>query len=213
MGTLSVRENVVPLDVTITRYGNATPSDGNIFAISNVQTNNQETTRQTFQEYFAPGQFNALSDADKLSLPSFELYDAGVTVGSNAIDSGKDSPRTTVYEERYIDSPMSYSRSTGSYLMAADISAALSRQGAGFVSPLKNTGLGKYSAGPATAAITTSEESYVVANTNDLSVRSDVSSASGVTYFQARSALNTYLAGNPADAGNLQIVTLYEAAA
>ncbi len=49
MGTLSVRENVVPLDVTITRYGNATPSDGNVFAISDVQINGQEATRKTFQ--------------------------------------------------------------------------------------------------------------------------------------------------------------------
>ena len=213
MGTLSVRETVVPLDFTITRYGNATPSDGNLFAISDVQINNQETTTQTFPEYFAPGQFNDLSDADKLSLPSFEPHDAGVTIGSTAVDSGKDSARTVVYEERYVDSPMSYSRPTGPYLMAADINAALSRQGAGFVAPVLNSGLRKYASGPATAAITTSEEGYVVANTNDLSVRSDISSASGVTYFQARAALNSHLAANPADSGDLQIVTLYEAAA
>ena len=90
MGTLSVRENVTPLDVPITRYGNATPSDGTEFAISDVTINNQETQRQTLQEYFAPGQFNALSDADKLGAPSFELYDAGVTIGSSEIDAGED---------------------------------------------------------------------------------------------------------------------------
>ena len=76
-----------------------------------------------------------------------------------------------------------------------------------------NSGLGKYASGPATAAITTSEESYVVANTDDLAMRSDISSVSGVTYFQARAALNSHLAANPADSGDLQIVTLYEAAA
>jgi hypothetical protein len=213
MGTLSVRENVVPLDTPITRYGNATPSDGNLFAISDVEINGQETTRQSFPEYFAPGQFNALSDADKLSSPSFIQCDAGVTIGSSAIDSGKDTARTVVYDEKYIDSPMSYSRPTGSYLMPVDITAALSRQGAGYVSPVMTSGLVKYSAGPATAAITTSEPSYVVANTNDLSVRSDISSASGVNYFQARAALASHLAANPADTGDLQIVTLYEAAA
>jgi hypothetical protein len=213
MGTLSVRENVVPLDVPITRYGNATPSDGGLFAISDVQIDGQETTRQTFTEYFAPGQFNALSDADKLSQPSFEPYDAGVTIGSSAVDSGKDSARTVVYEEKYVDSPMSYSRATGPYFMPAVIHAALSRQGAGYVSPVKTTGLTKYRNGPATAAITTSDQSYVVADANDLSVRSDISSSSGVAYFQARAALASHLAANPADAGNLQIVTLYEAAA
>jgi Family of unknown function (DUF6603) len=213
MGTLSVRENVVPLDVTITRYGNATPSDGNLFAISDVQINSQEAQRQTFQEYFAPGQFNALNDADKLSAPSFELYDAGVTIGSSAINSGEDRARTVVYEEFYIDSPMSYSRSTGPYLMDADIAAALTRQGAGFNSPVVHSGLSKYSAGPALGTIATADEGYVIANTNDLSVRTDIVPAAGVTYFHARAALATHQASNPADTGTLQIVTVYEAAA
>jgi hypothetical protein len=213
MGTLSVRENVTPLDVPITRYGNATPSDGNEFAISDVQINNQETQRQALQEYFAPGQFNALSDADKLSAPSFELYDAGVTIGSSAIDAGEDSARTVVYEEFYIDSPMSYSRSTGPYLMDAAISAALGRQGAGFLSPVTHTGMSKYSAGPALGAIATADAGFVIANTNDLSVRSDLAPAAGVTYFQARSALAAHLASTPADSGNLQIMSLYEVAA
>jgi uncharacterized protein DUF6603 len=213
MGTLSVRENVVPLDFTITMYGNATPSDGNLFAISDVHINSQEAAQQTFKEYFAPGQFNALNDADKLSAPSFELHDAGVTIGSSAVQSGQDSPRTMVYEEFYIDSPMSYSRSTGPYLMGADIYSALARQGAGFSSPVAQSGLGKYSAGLALGAISTAEQGYVIASTNDLSVRSDLASANGVTYFQARAALDTHLVASPADAGTLQIVTLYEAAA
>jgi hypothetical protein len=213
MGTLSVRENVTPLDVPITRYGNATPSDGNEFAISDVQINNQETQRQTLQEYFAPSQFNALSDADKLSAPSFELYDAGVTIGSSAIDTGEDSARTVVYEEFYIDSPMSYSRSTGPYLMDAAISTALGRQGAGFLSPVTHTGMSKYSAGSSLGAIATADAGFVIANTNDLSVRSDLSPAAGVTYFQARAALATHLASTPADSGNLQIMSLYEVAA
>ena len=215
MGTLSVRENVVPLDVSVSRYGNATPSDGSLFAISDVQINSAEATRQTFQEFFAPGQFNALNDADKLSLPSFELYDAGVTIGSDAVDSGQDSPRTVVYEESYIDSPMSYSRPTGPYLMRAELNSALMRQGAGFASAVANTGFSKFAAGPpgAPAAITTAEQGFVVANTDDLTARPDISSASGVTYFQARAALAAHLSANPSDAGNLQIVTLYEVAA
>jgi hypothetical protein len=213
MGTLSVRENVVPLDVAISKYGNATPSDGNLFAISDVQINGQEAVRQSLQEYFAPGQFNSLNDADKLGSPSFELYDAGETLASTAVQSGEDSPRTMVYEEFYIDSPMSYSRSTGRYLMSAGIYDALARQGAGFSSPLARSGLGKYSAGSAPGAIRTAEQGYVIASTDDLSVRSDLTSSNGVTFFQARAALDAHLAATPADAGTLQILTLYEAAA
>ena len=89
MGTLTVRENVVPLDLPITRYGNATPSDGNLFAITDVQINGAETAQQPFPEFFAPGQFNDLSDADKLSLPSFESETAGAIIGSSAVASGR----------------------------------------------------------------------------------------------------------------------------
>jgi hypothetical protein len=147
MGTLSVRENVVPLDLPITRYGNATPSDGNYFAISDVQIDGHEENKQNFQDYFAPGQFLTLSDADKVSHPSFERYDAGIKIGSTEITSGADSPRTVFYEERYIDEPTGFSRFARRYAMTADVHLALSAQGAGFESPLKNTGLFKYGTG------------------------------------------------------------------
>ena len=121
MGSLSVRENVVPLDLPITRYGNATPSDGNYFAISDVQIDGHEENKQNFQDYFAPGQFLTLSDADKVSHPSFERYDAGIKIGSSEVLSGADSPRTVFYEERYIDKPTGFSRFARRYAMAADV--------------------------------------------------------------------------------------------
>ena len=70
-----------------------------------MQINAKTETIQPIQDYFAPGQFLNLSDADKLSEPSFEKYDAGVNIGSSANLNGQDSPRTVVYQERYIDDP------------------------------------------------------------------------------------------------------------
>jgi hypothetical protein len=213
MGTLSVRERVVPLDLDITRYGDATPSDGTRFSISDVQINNQHETSRTISDYFAAGQFLTLSDADKLSRPSFERYDTGVTVGSAAILAGADSPRTVTYEERYIDVPTNFSRFTRLYAMPANIHGALVAQGAGYLSPLKNTGMTKYRDGPATPAVTTQDPAYVVAGVDDLAIRSDVVTAAGVTYFQARASLNSYLTAHPEEAANLQILPAHEAAA
>jgi len=212
IGTLSVRENVVPLDLQITRYGNATPSDGNYFSISDVQIDGHEENKQSFQDYFAAGQFLTLSDADKVSRPSFEKYDAGITIGSSELLSGQDSPRSVFYEERYIDTPEGFSRFSGRYAMPAGIHLALTRQGAGFASPLKNTGLLKYRTGPISPAIQTEDPNYVVTHVNDLSVRSDIVSSSGSTYFQARAALDTYLSLHPEEAQNLQIMPLHEVA-
>jgi hypothetical protein len=57
------------------------------------------------------------------------------------------------------------------------------------------------------------DPSYVVTHVEDLSVRSDIVATSGSTYFQARAALDSYLAIHPEDADNLQIQALYEVAA
>jgi uncharacterized protein DUF6603 len=213
IGTLTVRENIVPLDLAITRYGNSTPSDGNYFSISDVQIDAHEESRTAFQDYFAAAQFLTLSDADKVSRPSFEKYDAGLTIGSSEITTGADSPRTVTYETLYVPDPANFSVSGGRYFMPANVHLALTRQGAGFASPLKNTGLLKYKIGAQGAAVKIQEPSFVIASTEDLSVRSDIASAGGSAYFQARAALDSYLTLHPEEADNLQIIAAHEVAA
>jgi hypothetical protein len=209
MGTLQVREKVVPLDLPITKYGNATPSDGTEFAIPSVQINGQAENIQTFKDYFAAGQFLTLSDADKLSRPSFEKYDAGLNIGSSAITQGQDSHRPVTYQEHYIDEPTGFSRFSRLYYMPAGIHLALTAQGAGYASLIKNTGSSKYSSGPAQAAISVQEPQYVVTSVNDLSVRSDVLGSS-TSYFQAKAALQTHLAAHPEESGQVQIMPVHE---
>jgi hypothetical protein len=213
MGTLMVKENVVPLDLQITKYGNAEPADGNLFSISDIQIDGQEEGKQPIQDYFAAGQFLTLSDADKISLPSFEKYDAGVTIGSSDIVSGADSPRNVAYETLFVPDPNNVSVRGGRYLMPANIHVALVQQGAGFNSPLKNTGLFKYSTGAQGPAIKIQEPSFVITSVEDLSVRSDIASAGGTTFFQARAALDSYLTLHPEEADNLQVISAHEVGA
>ncbi len=80
-GVLEVREIVVPLDLQITKFNNATPTDGTEFAITDVRLNSEPVTATPKQEDFAIAQFTDMSDADKVSAPSYELFDAGVRVG------------------------------------------------------------------------------------------------------------------------------------
>jgi hypothetical protein len=213
MGTLTVRETVAPLDLPITRYAQGAPADGSVFAIGDVEINNNEEAKQAFQDYFATAQFVTLSDADKLSKPSFERYNAGVTIGPTGMEAGANAPRTVRYEERIIDVDSGFSRFTRIYVMPGDIHATLSRQGAGTQSAVKNGGLAKYRNGPAAAAITASDPSYVVAGIDDLAIRADIASAGGTAYFQAQAALATHLGLHPEDEGQLQIVPLHEVAA
>jgi hypothetical protein len=54
------------------------------------------------------------------------------------------------------------------------------------------------------------ETQYVIASVDDLNVRSDIAPGSGTSYFQAKAALSTYLATNPSEYQNLQIIPLHE---
>ena len=209
MGTLTVREKVVPLDLPITRYGNATPSDGTEFSIAQVQVNTVTETTQPVQDFFAAGQFLTLSNDDKLSKPSFEDYDAGVTIGSSATLSGSDSQRSVVYQEHYIEDPLAFSRFSGIYTMSSNIHLALSAQGAGAASAIKNTGLLKFNAPAAATPISISTPGYVITSVLDLSIRSDVAAAP-TTFYQAQAAINAHLAIHPEDIGNLQVMPLHE---
>jgi hypothetical protein len=213
MGTLTVRETVTPLDLPITRYAQGAPADGSVFAISDVQINGKEEAAQALQDYFATAQYLTLSDGDKLSKPSFERYDAGVTIGSPAIEAGANAPRTVRYEERIIDVESGFSRFKRIYVMPGEIHATLSRQGAGAQSAVKNSGLAKYQNGPSAAAITAGDPGYVVAGVDDLAIRADIASARGMAYFQAQAALATHLTLHPEDEEQLQIVPLHEVAA
>jgi len=213
MGTLTVKENVVPLDLQIARYGNAAPSDGTEFSISSVQINAASESIQSIQDYFAPGEFLNLSDADKLSNPSFEMYDAGVIIGSAAALNGQTTTRVVSYDEIYIDSLGGLSRFSQVYQMPTNIHLALSQQGAGWASAAKNTGLAKYRGPQAGGPISTATAQYVVTSVTDLTVRTDIVSASGSSYYQARAALDSYLAANPAATSDLQVMPLHEVSA
>jgi hypothetical protein len=213
MGRLAVHQVVVPLDQQIAKFGNATPSDGNLFSIPTVKINGSPESEQPLQDYFAAGQYFTLSDADKIGKPSFEYYNAGVKIGSSDLVVGADSPRTVVYEERYIDVPEGLSRFSRFYQMTADIHLSLSRQGAGFQSSLKNSGLPKYVTPGMTSAVAVNEPQFVIASTQDLSVRADLAPAEGAAYFAASVSLSAHLAAHPEEAGNLQIIPIHEAAA
>jgi hypothetical protein len=212
LGILSVNENVVPLDLAITKYGNATPSDGNYFSISDVEINGQEEVKNSIPGYFATGQFQTLSDADKLSLPSFESYDAGVSIGAAQILNGADSPRTVVYEEYQIDPETRFSIFTRFYEMSDTVHSSLVKQGAGYMSAVKHSALAKFrqGQGAALAPIKTADPAYVITGKDDMAIRSDIATANGTTYFAARAALSAHIALHPEDKVNLQIVPLYE---
>ena len=82
LGALAVTQKVVPLQLQITRVGQARPSDGNLFDITTVQVGTRTLTPVFSREHFARAQYLDLTEEQKLSAPSFEEFPAGAVVST-----------------------------------------------------------------------------------------------------------------------------------
>ena len=82
-GSLEISQKVAPLNIPIQRIGASRPDRGSVFRIAAAQLNGADTPTVPSPEQFAPAQFFEMSDAEKLSRPSFARYDAGVVIGAD----------------------------------------------------------------------------------------------------------------------------------
>src|ERR1019366_5762828 len=105
MGSLTVREKIVPLDVPVTKFGNATPADGSEFSIAAAKLGSNAAALSAVEDYFARAQFQDMPDAEKISAPAFERFHCGVQLGDPSVRGGHDAPRTVTMQERYVFDP------------------------------------------------------------------------------------------------------------
>ncbi len=213
MGSLTVREKVVPLDVPVTKFGNAAPADGGQFSIASVLLGSDPAAISPVWDNFAPGQYQQLSDSDKISAPAFEQFHSGVQIGDPEVSAGSDAPRTVTMQWRYVPDPTKASVLDRFAALPVSMLAAGVQSGAGARSLISNTGLATYTEPGLASGISLGTAGYVIASTEDLSVRGDISPADGTTRYQAAAALATYLAAHPEQAAALQVMPAYEVAA
>jgi hypothetical protein len=78
MGTIGVRQTIVPLAFEIGKFGNATPTGYTTFSIESatVADSSLDLGEKT-TEQFAPAQYTELTDEEKLDTPAFESQQAG----------------------------------------------------------------------------------------------------------------------------------------
>jgi hypothetical protein len=83
-GMLSVWQKFAPLGLTWERIGNQRPSDVERAVVTGARSATQLLTIAAVDDQFARAHFEDLSDAQKLSVPSFEPMQAGATFGLGA---------------------------------------------------------------------------------------------------------------------------------
>ncbi|MGZ5904238.1 MAG: DUF6603 domain-containing protein [Reyranella sp.] len=108
LGRLAIRQDVVPLNTgrDIDLFGGAPVAGAHRFALAATLNNVDLKDVTTLQAPFAPAQFFAMSDDDKIASPSFAQMDAGFVVGKDdavTIDANELVPARLDYDSIVID--------------------------------------------------------------------------------------------------------------
>jgi len=208
---LSVHQTVVPLGLAITQYAGAAPSGDSRFDISTVAAGGVAQAFAPVMDDFAPAQFLALSDDEKLASPSFERFASGASV-TGGTTFGPASARVVAYETWLADTPDGPLREDGGLPtpLPVGVFAGWLLDGIAGRSALAREGAARY-AGPHRDMMPAAP-AFVVASSDALTA-SGVADAAGQTYRQAHDALAAQIAQHPDQAGSLVVVAQYEVTA
>lgn len=205
---LELRQKLLPLGHRVSRFGGAPVTGPDEFRVTAVTLNQSRSTEPAvIDDYFAPGQFEELSDADALSRPSFEPMGAGVrTAGATEADAAVVSELT--YETILMDVALPPRRRFGDHLAGVLADSFLSLSAAA-TAPGRAAGFQDRSVA---AGLAITDERYVLAGTADLVARSDLlPGGAPVSAAAAAAILDRRLAAHPEERGTLHVVLVSEA--
>ncbi|HEX6458299.1 MAG TPA: DUF6603 domain-containing protein [Thermoleophilaceae bacterium] len=205
LGTLTVRQRVVPLDFQIQQYGHADLAGGrNTFGIDSVSVGTAQPAQTELRDHFAPGDFLKLSDDEKLSRPAFESLKAGLSLGTPGLTAGTRAQANFGYKQVIIDSPTEARTLSQTGTISPDVLSSLANGGAAGRSAVRTSGQARYAGH--NAPVTVSDTPYAVATKDGLAAPSGVT-AGGDTYAEAEAARR-----GAADPDSLQVVGAHELA-
>jgi hypothetical protein len=111
LGTVTVRQHAVPLAQRIDRYGPDLLDAPCRYTITGTGLGGQPASNTPVTDFFAPAQFLTMTDAQKLSAPSFQTMTAGTSLGTAALTvpstagAVTDTQSTAQWDTLVLDSP------------------------------------------------------------------------------------------------------------
>jgi hypothetical protein len=154
LGRLTVTQDVVPLsagrDVEV--FGGAPVAGDRRVAVAASRVDGGAVATTPVSDAFAPAQFFSLTDDEKLAGPSFETYQAGLTLGSTAIDYDRAQlvAASLAYDTITVDTPAALAAaavvppSATPYAMSADALATHTATGAAARAPARRVGRARF---------------------------------------------------------------------
>ena len=155
-GRLLVRQRLVPLDTNrdIDMFGGAPISGDRRFTLTTSLGGQVQTSATSVQDQFAPAQFFAMTDDEKLAAPAFETFDAGLAFGEAiSFPEAEIAPAPVAYDTILIDdlAPPPAQTPPPPYAIPAQVLAILTMSGAAARSATLRTGPSRF-AGPTAGA-------------------------------------------------------------
>lgn len=210
-GSLEVTQNVVPLDMTIERFGNYTPQDISFATVTELTVNGvsyPDSSLTDLKKSFAPSAFKTMSDEDKLVAPSYEQQNSGVRL--NTTDALKfDYGINRVVEYECIVSDSNVETELGPIAFSVDFFRPFvsgGDVGKSFLSKNKKT-----NAERSDKFVTMNDEQFAVAHVSSMQ-----NAVGPEVVFNSRSEADEYLRemvkNNPAHKGKLQITPAFQLA-
>ncbi|MFZ1558483.1 MAG: DUF6603 domain-containing protein, partial [Saprospiraceae bacterium] len=137
---IQVTQKVLPLNVGIELFGTQNVTDGGTFKIDVVSIGGENLTYTYIKEDFAPAQFRKMSEQQKLSSPSFQKYDAGISLSEmDKLSGGKIMNKDVEYEVIIMEPSNPISTSKGKIFEDMVAFNSLIKSGPASQSPLSQT--------------------------------------------------------------------------
>ena len=210
LGNLVVKQQIVPLNTSrdLDTFGGAPVAGERRFTLqARIEGVTQDVN--PVQDSFAPGQFFAMTDDEKLASPSFEDMDAGVVFGSDAvvIDDTASIFAPLEFETIIIDEEgRSTQEAEDRYILIADRFFEQLRFGAVAQAPIRTIGLAKFRNLGGAAAVTMRATQFAIASVDNGSVAPATKAA---TFAETQATL-TKLNRGAAGAALWQLVPMHE---
>lgn len=211
MGTVTLRQKILPLNSRLDKFGEFDIVGAHRYELQGVLLGTEPVEYEVVEDFFAPGQYETLSNSEKLSQKSFDLMPAGISVGSNRARYGNiDSMRVRdlIYKTSIIDDYRVPGRSVNKPALSRDTQVALSEQGAKAFSKLSRSGSQKYKEASKKKPFTYNDEDYAIASKEDMGLHLEF--GTGLSKAIAHQILKDHLDAHPEDIGRLQVVPLAE---
>jgi hypothetical protein len=161
LGSLTVKQTVVPLNFDISKFGQSTPAGARRFTLGVDMSGGHGLDTTPVNDFFARAQFVEMSDDQKLATPSFESMAAGFTMSSDEFTFTADDKdwigvNTIEFETLILDEetnklrrseaelPKQPQAPTLHYQLSAQLFAKQARFGAAGSSEIRRTGNARY---------------------------------------------------------------------